>query len=203
MLKLVVLISGEGSNLQAMIDSIQAGQLNARILLVISNRADAKGLARAAAAGLPTEVLDHHHYAERQRYDEVLQQLIDKAQPDIVVLAGFMRILSAGFVRHFRNRLLNIHPSLLPRHKGLHTHTRALADGDHEHGCSVHVVNEELDGGAVLAQASLLINTEDDAESLADRVHHMEHQLYPTVLQALATGHLHIQEDCHAETLHY
>ena len=203
MLKLAVLISGEGSNLQAIINSIQAGQLDARIVLVLSNRPEARGLARAAAAGLPLATLDHRLYTDRQRYDEALQTLIDQAEPDLVVLAGFMRILSPGLVQHFHHRMLNIHPSLLPRHKGLHTHERALADGDREHGCSVHVVDEELDGGAVLAQAILTIHTDDDAHSLADRVHQLEHQLYPAVLQQLATGQLRLQEARDGKILYY
>lgn len=144
----VVLISGSGSNLQALIDSLRDGATPARIRAVISNRADAYGLERARQAGIQTEVLDHKAYADRESFDQALAQRIDAHEPHLVILAGFMRILSADFVRHYQGRLLNIHPSLLPRHKGLHTHQRALEAGDREHGCSVHFVTEELDGGA-------------------------------------------------------
>ena len=143
----VVLISGSGSNLQALIDSIAHDGNPARIAAVICNRAGAYGLERAKQAGIATSLLDHKQFDGREAFDAALIQAIDAHQPDLVVLAGFMRILTPGFVQHYAGRLLNIHPSLLPKHKGLHTHQRALEAGDREHGCSVHFVTEELDGG--------------------------------------------------------
>jgi len=151
----VVLLSGSGSNLQALIDSIHAEHGSARIRAVISNRPDAFGLQRAKAAGIDTAVLEHGGFDGREAFDAALMQLIDGFAPDLVVLAGFMRILSGAFVRHYQGRLLNIHPSLLPKYKGLHTHQRALDAGDAEHGCSVHFVTEELDGGPLVVQATM------------------------------------------------
>ncbi|MDP3366035.1 MAG: phosphoribosylglycinamide formyltransferase, partial [Pseudomonas sp.] len=143
----VVLISGSGSNLQALIDSVAHDGNPARIAAVICNRAGAYGLERAKQAGIATELLDHKQFDGREAFDAALIQAIDAHQPDLVVLAGFMRILTPGFVQHYAGRLLNIHPSLLPKHKGLHTHQRAIEAGDSEPGCSVHFVTEELDGG--------------------------------------------------------
>jgi phosphoribosylglycinamide formyltransferase-1 len=193
--RVVVLISGSGSNLQALIDSCQNGESPASICAVISNRADAYGLTRAKNAGIPTAVLDHKQYAGREAFDDALMQVIDSHQPDLVVLAGFMRILTAGFVRRYQGRLLNIHPSLLPRHKGLHTHQRALDEGDPEHGCSVHFVSEELDGGPVVVQAVLRVAADDTAQSLAERVHHLEHQIYPLAVRWFAEGRLRLTTD--------
>ncbi|MBE7376711.1 phosphoribosylglycinamide formyltransferase [Pseudomonas lopnurensis] len=189
----VVLISGSGSNLQALIDS-QDEDNPARIRAVISNRADAYGLQRAQAAGIPTRVLPHRDFADREAFDAALMQAIDAHQPDLVVLAGFMRILTPGFVRHYRGRLLNIHPSLLPRHKGLDTHRRALEAGDSEHGCSVHFVTEELDGGPVAIQATLAIEPGETLDDLAQRVHVAEHQIYPLAMRWFAEGRLHLAE---------
>jgi len=148
----VVLLSGTGSNLQALIDSTRTGDSPVRIAAVISNRADAYGLQRASDAGIATRSLDHKAFEGREAFDAALIELIDEFKPKLVVLAGFMRILSADFVRHYQGRLLNIHPSLLPKYKGLHTHQRALEAGDAEHGCSVHFVTEELDAGPIIAQ---------------------------------------------------
>ncbi|MFN3770227.1 MAG: phosphoribosylglycinamide formyltransferase [Ectopseudomonas guguanensis] len=186
----VVLISGSGSNLQALIDSVARGDNPARIAAVISNRADAYGLQRAKQAGIATELLDHKQFDGREAFDAALIQAIDAHQPDLVVLAGFMRILTPGFVQHYAGRLLNIHPSLLPRHKGLHTHQRALEAGDSEHGCSVHFVTEELDGGPLVVQAVLPVMADDTAESLASRVHQQEHQIYPLAVRWFAEGRL-------------
>lgn len=193
--RVVVLISGSGSNLQALIDSCRNAESPASICAVVSNRADAYGLTRARNAGIATAVLDHKQYAGREAFDDALMQAIDSHQPDLVVLAGFMRILTAGFVRHYQGRLLNIHPSLLPRHKGLHTHQRALDDGDQEHGCSVHFVSEELDGGPVVVQAVLRVAADDTAQSLAERVHHLEHQIYPLAVRWFAEGRLRLTAD--------
>lgn len=189
----VVLISGSGSNLQALIDS-QSDSNPARIGAVISNRADAYGLQRAQAAGIPTQVLSHREFADREAFDAALMAAIDAFQPDLVVLAGFMRILTPGFVRHYQGRLLNIHPSLLPRHKGLDTHNRAVAAGDAEHGCSVHFVTEELDGGPVAIQAAIPIRPDESVAQLTDRVHVEEHRIYPLAVRWFAEGRLRLGE---------
>jgi phosphoribosylglycinamide formyltransferase-1 len=190
----VVLLSGSGSNLQALIDNSQAGDNPARIRAVISNRADAYGLQRAAAAGIETRTLDHKAFEGREAFDAALIELIDAFEPKLVVLAGFMRILSADFVRHYQGRLLNIHPSLLPKYKGLHTHQRALEAGDTEHGCSVHFVTEELDGGPLVVQAVIPVELEDSPQSLAQRVHVQEHRIYPMAVRWFAEGRLTLGE---------
>ncbi|QLC74279.1 phosphoribosylglycinamide formyltransferase [Pseudomonas sp. LPB0260] len=190
----VVLISGSGSNLQALIDSTRASEQPARICAVISNRADAYGLERAQAAGIATRVLDHKAFEGRDAFDAALIEAIDAFAPQLVVLAGFMRILTPGFVRHYAGRLLNIHPSLLPKYKGLHTHQRALEAGDREHGCSVHFVTEELDGGPLVVQAVIPVQTDDSAASLAQRVHEQEHLIYPLAVRWFAEGRLHLGE---------
>ncbi|MHB8822521.1 MAG: phosphoribosylglycinamide formyltransferase, partial [Pseudomonadaceae bacterium] len=166
----------------------------ARIGAVISNRADAYGLQRAQAAGIPTQVLSHREFADREAFDTALMAAIDAFQPDLVVLAGFMRILTPGFVRHYQGRLLNIHPSLLPRHKGLDTHNRAVAAGDTEHGCSVHFVTEELDGGPVAIQAAIPIRADESVAQLTDRVHVEEHRIYPLAVRWFAEGRLRLGE---------
>ncbi|MFJ4343731.1 phosphoribosylglycinamide formyltransferase [Pseudomonas sp. NPDC089401] len=190
----VVLLSGSGSNLQALIDSCRAADSPVRIAAVVSNRADAYGLQRAEAAGIDTAVLDHTQFDGREAFDAALMARIDGFAPDLVVLAGFMRILSGGFVRHYQGRLLNIHPSLLPKYKGLHTHRRALEAGDAEHGCSVHFVTEELDGGPLVVQAVIPVVADDTLESLAQRVHHQEHQIYPLAVHWFAQGRLRLGE---------
>ncbi len=189
-LPLVVLISGNGSNLQAFIDRIAAGRLQAEIRAVISNRAQAGGLERARRAGIETAVLPHGEYSNRESYDQALMARIDAFRPGLVVLAGFMRILTPAFVQHYRGRLLNIHPSLLPAYRGLDTHRRVLAAGDAEHGASVHFVSEELDGGPVVLQGRVPVSASDDAESLACKVHQVEHRIYPLAVQWFAQGRL-------------
>jgi len=186
----VVLLSGTGSNLQALIDNVRTGENPARIAAVISNRADAYGLQRARDAGIETRALDHKAFEGREAFDAALIELIDAFNPQLVVLAGFMRILSADFVRHYQGRLLNIHPSLLPKYKGLHTHQRALEAGDREHGCSVHFVTEELDGGPLVVQAVVTVESDDTASSLAQRVHTQEHRIYPLAVRWFAEGRL-------------
>ena len=186
----VVLISGSGSNLQALIDSITHDGNPARISAVISNRADAYGLERAKQAGIATAVLDHKQFDGREAFDAALVEAIDAFDPQLVVLAGFMRILTPGFVRHYAGRLLNIHPSLLPKYKGLHTHQRALEAGDSEHGCSVHFVSEELDGGPLVVQAVVPVQSDDSPTSLAQRVHEQEHVIYPLAVRWFAEGRL-------------
>jgi phosphoribosylglycinamide formyltransferase-1 len=188
--RIVILISGSGSNMQAIIAASQAGKIAGDVVAVISNRADAGGLAKAQAAGVATAVLSHRDFAEREHYDAALQQLVDSFQPDVVVLAGFMRILTAGFTRHYQGRMLNIHPSLLPKYKGIHTHQRALDAGDSEHGVSVHFVTEELDGGPVILQATVPIFPEDSADDLQQRVLVQEHGIYPLVVHWLCSGRL-------------
>lgn len=191
----VVLLSGTGGNLQAMIDSFKGGDHPARIRAVISNRADAFGLQRARDAGIETCVLDHKAYEGREAFDAALMQQIDAFQPKLVVLAGFMRILTAGFVRHYQGRLLNIHPSLLPLYKGLHTHQRVLEAGDAEHGCTVHFVTEELDGGPLVVQSVISVEPDDSPTTLAQRVHTQEHHIYPLAIRWFAEGRLSLGEE--------
>jgi phosphoribosylglycinamide formyltransferase 1 len=185
-LSLVVLISGRGSNLQAILDAIQAGKLRTSVKAVISTRADASGLVNAQRANIDTLALDPGDYPVREDYDRALQGLIDGFQPDLVALAGFMRILTPGFVQHYRGRLINIHPSLLPALRGLNTHQRALDRGLREHGASVHFVTEELDGGPVIIQVRVPVLAGDTAKSLAARVLSQEHRLYVEALHLLA-----------------
>lgn len=181
--RLAVLISGTGSNLQAILDAIDAGELPARVSLVLSNKAGAGGLARAERAGVPAAVIDHRDYADRATFDQAMIERIDAHGADTVVLAGFMRILSPGFVRHYQGRLINIHPSLLPKYPGLNTHARALEAGDREHGCSLHFVTDELDGGPLIAQARFPVAANDTADTLSKKVQAQEHRLYPQVLR--------------------
>ena len=192
-LPLVVLISGSGSNLQAIIDQAAAG-LAVEIRAVVSNRPGVRGLERAEAAGIATRVLDHKAFPDRESYDLALADLLDEFQPQLVILAGFMRILSPLFIQRFRGRMLNIHPSLLPKYRGLHTHQRALDAGDSEHGASVHYVTEELDGGPLILQARVAIEPEDNAERLAERVLAKEHIIFPMVIRWIAEGRLTLTE---------
>ncbi len=192
---LVVLISGSGSNLQAIIDQCADKHINASICRVISNKADVKGLARAEAAGITTQVIDHTQYADRETFDAALIEVIDQCKPDLVVLAGFMRILTEGFVTHFKGRLINIHPSLLPKYQGLNTHQRAIDAGDSEAGASVHFVTEELDGGPVIAQAKVPVEANDTAETLAKRVLTVEHSIFPAVIGWIADKRLHLENN--------
>ncbi|WP_408900727.1 phosphoribosylglycinamide formyltransferase [Photobacterium piscicola] len=191
---IVVLISGNGSNLQAIIDSCTNGIIkNGRIAAVISNKADAYGLKRAQFANIETASIAATDYANRQDYDQALIEKIDAYQPDVIVLAGFMRILSASFVNHYQGRMLNIHPSLLPKYTGLNTHQRAIDAGDREHGTSVHFVTEELDGGPVILQAKVPIFTTDSVDDVIERVQQQEHNIYPLVIQWLLTQRLLMQ----------
>lgn len=192
--RIVVLISGNGSNLQALLDQSDAGQLGGEIVAVISNKADAYGLVRATDAGLATQTVANTDYADRASFDQALIQAIDQHQPNLVVLAGFMRILTPEFVRHYQNRLLNIHPSLLPRYQGLHTHQKAIDAQDEEHGCSVHFVTEELDGGPVILQARVPVFEDDDAQSLAERVQVQEHAIYPLTVRWFCDGRAVMQQ---------
>lgn len=193
--RLVILISGSGSNLQAFIDSIQAAELTATIACVISNRPAALGLQRAAAAGIATEVIDHKLFASRAEFDAALRERVAFYRPDLVVLAGFMRILTPLFLRPFIGKLINIHPSLLPKYTGLNTHQRALEAGDTEAGATVHYVTEELDGGPPILQARVAIQRGDSAADLAARILSVEHRIYPLVAQWFAEGRLQLRDN--------
>jgi len=190
MKKAVVLISGSGSNLQAFIDLIGADQLPIQIALVVSNNANAYGLQRAAMAGIQTKVIDHRAYNSRSEFDATLIEEIDAFEPEIVILAGFMRILTAEFVDHYQNRLLNIHPSLLPKYPGTNTHQRAIDSKDEWHGASIHFVVPEVDAGPVILQGRIKVNASDTPDSLQARIHKIEHQLYPLAVKWLAQGRL-------------
>ena len=188
--RIVVLISGSGTNLQAIIDASKAEDYPGEIVGVISNKADAYGLTRAKDANINTLALSHKEFDSREQYDEALIKKIDAFSPDVIVLAGFMRILTPAFVQHFQGKLVNIHPSLLPKYQGLNTHQRAIDAGDDVHGVSVHFVTEELDGGPVILQAKVPVFTEDDIEELSSRVHTQEHMIYPMVIQWFCAGRL-------------
>ncbi len=190
MTRIVVLISGGGSNLQSLLDLCQTGSLDADIVAVISNRPDAFGLSRARQAGVKALTIDHTGFAERAAFDAALAELIEAQQPDLIVLAGFMRILTDDFVRRFPGKMINIHPSLLPRYPGLNTHQRALDAGDSKAGATVHFVTAELDGGPPIAQVEVPISEQDDADSLARKVLAQEHRLYPTVVDWFVKGRL-------------
>lgn len=193
-LRVVVLISGSGSNLQALIDGINSGDLPIEIAAVISNRPEVMGLTRANKAGIPTLVLDHKNYATREAFDTELMRTIDAYTPGLVVLAGFMRILTPAFTEHYLGRMLNIHPSLLPKFQGLHTHQRAIDAGESHHGVSVHFVTAELDGGPVAIQARVPVLTSDDAGLLAKRVQRQEHVIYPLAVKWFAEGILRMRD---------
>jgi len=180
---IVVLISGNGSNLQAIIDAINAGKLDAKIEAVISNKALAFGLERAKKAGIPVHVLENRAFPDRKLFETELEKIIRYYQPKLIILAGFMHILGAHFIHSFKEQILNIHPSLLPKYPGLNTHECVLECGDKEHGCSVHIVTEDVDAGPILAQAKLKVKPADTAETLDQRVKSLEHELYPKVIQ--------------------
>ena len=193
-LALAVLISGNGSNLQSIIDAIESGRLNAEIRIVLSNNPDAYGLTRASQHGIETLVLDHRDFTSRAQYDTALQQRLKALEPDFIVLAGFMRILGESFVAAFADRILNIHPSLLPAYKGLNTHQRALDNNDSIHGVSIHLVTAELDDGPILLQGSYPIESEDSVEDLQRKGHSLEHQMYPQLLSWLSEKRLTIDK---------
>ncbi len=193
-LPIVALISGRGSNLQAIIDASQAGG-PMEIRAVISNRRDAFGQERARRAGIPTATLRNTDFPNRGAFDLALQELIDGYHPSLVVLAGFMRILTPGFVNHYLGRMLNIHPALLPAFPGLHTHRRALEAGVREHGASVHFVTEEVDGGPVVIQARVPVLPGDTEDELAARVLEQEHRIYPEAVRWFAEGRLEMKDN--------
>lgn len=200
MKNIVVLISGSGSNLQAIIDICESGKIQAKVTAVFSNKSDAYGLERAKTHGIPAHSLSVQDYLggegkpDRQAFDTELMAQIDTYQPDLIILAGYMRILSPNFVQHYLGKMLNIHPSLLPKYSGLHTHQRAIDAGDTEHGTSVHFVTEELDGGPVILQAKVPVFEDDTADDLAQRVLVQEHHIYPLVTKWFIEGRLSMKD---------
>lgn len=196
MKNIVILISGRGSNMEALIAARDAGRLPVNIAAVISNRPEAKGLETAAKAGIVTHFVDHKGFAGREAFDAALAECIDQFSPDLVVLAGFMRILTERFVRHYEGRLMNIHPSLLPSFPGLHTHQRALAEGVRIHGCTVHFVTPTLDHGPVIIQAAIPVLDGDDEDALAARTLVQEHRIYPQAVRWFVEGRLHLENGC-------
>lgn len=190
MKNIVVLISGNGSNLQAIIDACKQKKINGTLRAVFSNKADAFGLERAREVGIAAHALSASQFASREAFDRELVQEIDAYAPDVVVLAGYMRILSPAFVAHYAGRLLNIHPSLLPKYPGLNTHRQVLENGDAEHGTSVHFVTDELDGGPVILQAKVPVFEGDSEEDVTARVQAQEHAIYPLVVSWFVDGRL-------------
>ena len=194
--RIAVLISGEGRNLQAVIDACAAGHIPGQVVVAVSNKADAGGLARAQRAGIPVEVLSHREHPTREDYDAALVACLRRHAPDIVVLAGFMRILTPVFIDAYAGRMLNIHPSLLPRHPGLRTHEAALAAGDAKHGATVHFVTAELDGGPPVIQGEFMVHADDTAQTLAARVmSEIELKIYPQAVAWMARGELSLTAD--------
>ncbi|MEO8484923.1 MAG: phosphoribosylglycinamide formyltransferase [Betaproteobacteria bacterium] len=190
--RITVLVSGRGSNLSALLAAERAGGFAGSVTHVISNRLDAGALAIAREHGVSTEVVDHRAFASRDAFDRALVAAIDRSEPDLVVLAGFMRVLGVEAVARYEGRLVNIHPSLLPAYPGLHTHRRALADGAKLHGCTVHFVTPEVDGGPIIAQSALPVHADDDEASLAARVLAVEHELLPAAVRWFCAGRLRI-----------
>jgi phosphoribosylglycinamide formyltransferase-1 len=192
-LPIVILISGRGSNMRVIAEMAARGELPVTIAAVVSDRKDAAGLAIAASLDIPVAALSPRDFADRASYDTALAELIGRYQPRLVVLAGFMRILTPNFIVPFADRMLNVHPSLLPNHRGLHTHRRVLESGDASHGVSIHFVTEELDGGPVIMQASLAVRPEDTEASLSARVQRLEHSIYPQAIDWFARGRLELR----------
>lgn len=188
-LPIVILISGNGSNLQAIINAVERG-LAVEIRSVISNSSNAYGLERAKKYCIPTEVIPHNNFSSRRAFEQILEKTISNYQPKVIVLAGFMRKLSRHFVNHYKGRIVNIHPALLPQYPGLHTHARVIAAGDQVHGVSVHYVTEMLDGGPIICRAKILVTSDDTLESLRARVQALEHIVYPKVLSWIVAGRL-------------
>ena len=192
--KTAVLISGSGTNLQAFIDRVGRGALDLELSVVFSNNPDAFGLERARNAGIPTACIEHGDFADRNSFDHAVAAKLDKWQPDLLVLAGFMRILSAAFVTHYAGKILNIHPALLPAYPGLNTHQRVLDAGDTWHGSTVHFVTEELDGGPRILQGRLPVDAGETAEQLATRVQAVEHQIYPEAAGWVGEGRVEFRD---------
>lgn len=181
--RIIILVSGNGSNLQAIINACQNNLINGKIVAVISNKPDVYSLMRAKQANIPSHVINHKEFATREAFDHQLQLQIEQYQPDLIVLAGYMRILTPHFVQHYSGKMLNIHPSLLPKYPGLNTHRRAMEAGDKEHGTTVHFVADELDGGPIILQAKVPIFDNDEEQDIVERVLAQEHQIYPLVIK--------------------
>ena len=194
MFKIIVLISGNGSNLQAIIDACKSGIINGKVVGVISNRDDAFGLERAKKDNIPSKVINHNNYNTRIDFDQKLVSTIKKFRPDLVVLAGFMRILSPIMTSAFKDKMINIHPSLLPKYPGLNTHEQVIANNDAEHGVTIHFVSEELDGGPIIAQSKILVHKKQQLDDLIERIHKVEHMIFPKVISMIASKEIDIKD---------
>ena len=193
-LSVAILLSGNGSNLQAIIDNIKIGELKADIKIVISNKKEAFGLKRAEENGIKNFFVDHKKFESREAFDEKLSKIIKKENVDLVVLAGFMRILGSGFIRNFQSKIINIHPSLLPKYPGLNTHKKVLENRDSEHGVTVHLVDEGLDSGPIIGFIKLKIYDKESEKDLEGRIHNLEHYIYPKILSELQEGKIVIKD---------
>ncbi|MDG1203315.1 MAG: phosphoribosylglycinamide formyltransferase [SAR86 cluster bacterium] len=192
MFKIIVLISGNGSNLQAIIDSCKSGMIGGNVVGVISNKANVFGLERAKKNNIPSEVINHNNFGTREEFDQELVTSIRSYQPDLIVLAGFMRILSPIMTSAFKNKMINIHPSLLPKYPGLKTHEQVIANNDAEHGVTIHSVSEELDGGPIIAQSKIVVHKNQQLEDLIERIHKIEHKIFPKVISMIASEEIKI-----------
>lgn len=190
MIRIVVLVSGDGSNLQALIDATQSGRIRAQIVGVISNVPSAYALERARLASIPTQVVDHRQFADRASFEAEVSNVIQEWKAELILLAGFMRVLTPAFVNRYSGQMINIHPSLLPAYRGLNTHARVLATGDRMHGCSIHFVTSDLDAGTVIAQAVTNVLPTDDLSTLTQKVRKLEHYIYPLVVSWIAAGRI-------------
>ena len=194
MLKIIVLISGSGSNLQAIIDACNAKMINGSVVGVISNKPNAYGLERAKKNNIPTNVINHNDFTTREDFDKELVSSINIFQPDLIVLAGFMRILSPIMTSVFKNKMINIHPSLLPKYPGLNTHEQVIANDDDEHGVTIHSVSEELDGGPIIAQSKISVYKDQKLDDLIERIHEIEHKIFPKVISMIASKEIKIED---------
>ena len=194
MLKIIVLISGSGSNLQAIIDGCNAKMINGCVVGVISNKANAYGLERAKKNNIPTNVINHNDFTTREDFDKELVSSVNTFQPDLIVLAGFMRILSPIMTSVFKNKMINIHPSLLPKYPGLNTHEQVIANDDDEHGVTIHSVSEELDGGPIIAQSKISVYKDQKLDDLIERIHEIEHKIFPKVISMIASKEIKIED---------
>lgn len=192
MFKIIVLISGNGSNLQAIIDACKSGMIGGNVVGVISNKANVFGLERAKKNNIPSEVINHNNFGTREEFDQELVTSIKSYQPDLIVLAGFMRILSPIMTSAFKNKMINIHPSLLPKYPGLMTHEQVIANNDAEHGVTIHSVSEELDGGPIIAQSKIVVHKNQQLEDLIERIHKIEHKIFPKVISMIASKEIKI-----------
>ena len=192
MFKIIVLISGNGSNLQAIIDACKSGMIEGNVVGVISNKANVFGLERAKKNNIPSEVINHNNFGTREEFDQELVTSIKSYQPDLIVLAGFMRILSPIMTSAFKNKMINIHPSLLPKYPGLKTHEQVIANNDAEHGVTIHSVSKELDGGPIIAQSKIVVHKNQQLEDLIERIHKIEHKIFPKVISMIASEEIKI-----------